>query len=1404
MYIGIDIGSVSVKAAVVGEGREILFVNEYTRHEGQPIRTLKAVLGDVLSRYPRDRIKGMAVTGSGRALASELLKIEAVNDIKAPTAAMNALHPEVRTLIEIGGKDAKLTLFEYNPSSRTLLVRDSARNTLCAAGTGSFLDQQAARLGYSIEEFGEIALRSQNPSNISGRCSVFAKTDLIHLQQIATPDYDMLAGLCYAVVRNFLSSIAKGRKLVPPIAFIGGVAANVGVIRAFERSLKIPDGALIVPENFTHIPAIGAAIIARESDRGGFEFPSLEAMEDYLNGRDRGGKRMSPLSLLLSKLPDYKPHSYSFDSSKKIPVFLGVDVGSISTNVVAIDEGKNLVARRYLWTSGRPIEAVRQGIKEIGEEIGPFVEVAGVGVTGSGRYLIGDFIGADVVRNEITAQAMASIHIDPTVDTIFEIGGQDSKFIALENGVVTDFSMNKVCAAGTGSFLEEQAEKMDINIEDEFSRLALQSQAPVDCGERCTVFMEQDLVQYLQAGVSREDLTAGLSYSIAKNYLNKVAIRHKIGKNIFFQGAVAFNKGVVAAFERLLGQPITVPPNHDVTGAIGVAMLALAARPERSKFRGFEAVVQKQYKLRSFTCKGCENFCDIKRVDIEGEEPLFYGDRCDERYGNKKNKRRIVEDIPDLFGRREELLLRNYVPPAPDDAPSVGIPRALIFHEYFPLWNAFFSKLGFRVVPSDPTNKTLANKGVEYTTTETCFPIKVLYGHILNLLEKGVEYIFLPTMVDQRQTDPKYEGKIKYNCPYVQASGYMVRSGIDFEGNGTRVLQPTLFYGFSERVTVGELVKMGRAMGRSAKQVKEALKIAEDVQRQFREACLEEGRKAMESLREDRTGINICRTMNFVIVSRPYNGCDPGMNLNLARTLRELGALPIPMDFLPLEEVDILSEYENMYWNYGQKILSAGKIIAGDERLNAIYITNFRCGPDAFIIPFFQKVMGEKPFLQLEFDDHDADAGVITRCEAFIDSLHNAKRNGRPEAPTPRVRFSHKERRTIYIPHMGDHAYAMKAAFEAYGHSAEVMVSDDETLRIGREHSSGKECLPYVITTGDMVKVTRRPDFDPDRSAFFIAATSGPCRFGLYNEVQRMVLNELGLKNVPIIAPNQAGDFFGQIGVPRVDFFRLVWRGCLAYEFLGKMLREVRPYEVNPGETDRVYERCKEDLYRSLVRRENPVASIGRARKAFEAIEVDKREPKPKIGIIGEVFVRMHEYSNGYTVRKIEKLGGEAWLPPLQEWMYHVNRSVKLYSRAKGRYNLMAKIWLQDKIQKWDEKQIAGATNGLISTAEEPAVEEIWRNAERYFLAWFGEASLGVGKSVDYARRGASGIVNLMPFTCLIGAICKTQLQKFREDHDHIPILHLEYDGLDESALWNDLESFMDQAKDYNARNHRW
>ncbi|MGA1867108.1 MAG: acyl-CoA dehydratase activase [bacterium] len=1438
IILSLDIGSVSVNLVLVERDKHIVHT-AYYRHYGRPLERVFCILDELSTQQSgyASQISLIAITGTAGQVISNTLGGFFINEVIAQASSVCYLYPYVNTIIEIGGSDSKLILLQRDDKLATSSIKDFAMNTMCAAGTGSFLDQQATRLGLTIEEFSERALKSEAPPRIAGRCSVFAKTDMIHLQQEATPDYDIVAGLCYAMARNFKSNIGRAREFKKPLIFQGGVAANKAMIKAFEKILGLNPGELLIPQYYTEMGAIGAALICLDKNYPMKPMLLEKArmnLKKYLEEYNYQPKALKPLSDILSRntikqrsIPekstpeedkemrdcngDHNLTKVVFTKFKQgINAYLGVDIGSISTNVVVMTEAGDVLAKCYLMTAGRPIEAIRKGLSIVGKRIGKDINIVGVGTTGSGRYLIADFIGGDIVKNEITAQARAAAAIDKRVDTIFEIGGQDSKYIQLKDGVVVDFEMNKVCAAGTGSFLEEQAEKLRINIKEEFGKAALSAKLPVHLGERCTVFMEQDLVAHQQNGALKDNLIAGLAYSIVYNYLNWVVGNKKIGDHIFFQGGVAANKGVLAAFEKVVEKKITVPPHHEVTGAIGVALIAKENRCwEKSLFKGFD-LSKRKYAISSFECKECPNVCQIRQVKIENEKPLFYGSRCD-KYDIKKRIHRKTAELPDLFEERRDFLLKDYGRHSlkvESSKPKIGIPWALFFHELLPFFKTFFNFLGCEVILSDPTNKKLIDKGVQTVVSETCFPIKVAYGHIQNIIDKKAEYIFLPSIINLAGENYKIKGSSM--CPYVQTIPYTIKSAIDFKKAGVKLLDPVIFMNRSIKYISRMLGGLGRELGCSLTMVKEAVVAGFASQREFYNQLKKRGREILTRIPEDHRVI--------VVVSRPYNGCDCGLNLHIPNIFRELGVVTMPMDYLLFKEIDISQDWPNMYWRYGQRILSAGMVIKNDPRLYAVYITNFGCGPDSFITKFFQIKMEKKPYLQIEVDEHSVDVGAITRCEAFYDSIEKIKIEKREPAtifeepyrknkesifmqPTRQKREEFIER-TVYIPYMSDHAFAIEAGFQSAGIKARVMEeSDEESKMWGRKYTSGRQCYPCILTTGNIIKTIKQPGFDPKSAAFLMPGGDGPCRFGQYSIFQRVILDELGYAEVPIFSPNQGKKFFMELfDIVGKGSIRRTWGGIVAIDLLDKKLRETRPYEYTSGETDKIYKESLSMVCQAIKERRPLEPVMGEIGRKFETIKVDGKQRRPIIGIVGEIYVRSNPFSNDYLVHQIEKLGGEVWVPSVTEWFFYTNYTNKRRNFSDREYIKYLILSMIDLLQKYKENKLTATFAQYLKQPHELSVEKILNKSQPYLHESFeGEAILSVGKAVDFREKGVDGIINIMPFTCMPGNITTALLKKFCDQHEAFPCLNISYDGLEQTNMRTRLEAFMYQASQLRA-----
>jgi predicted CoA-substrate-specific enzyme activase len=1401
-FMGIDIGSVSLNIAVI-DARLQLLESVYERTRGQPIPVLTGVFESLAKSFPE--LSGVVCTGSGRDLIANVMGIDKENEIITQAKAVGYFHPEVRTVIEIGGQDSKLIFLERDERSGKTIIVDHALNEICAAGTGSFLDQQAYRLGISIDEFSNLAARAEKPATIAGRCSVFAKSDMIHLQQEGTSQEEIVAGLCYALARNYISNLGKGRKFVKPIAFQGGVAANKGVVKAFEELLELKPGELIIPEYFKVMGAFGAAMMASERDT---DRPTrLQAAEEALRGylaRKANEAEVGHLTRLIYQGDGSNPLDECpvLRKQQRIKAYMGIDVGAVSTNIVVLDEKKKLLAMKYLMTEGNPIESVRKGLKDIGDEMKDLIEVRAVATTGSGRYFVGDFVGADLVINEITAQAKATLDMDETVDTIFEIGGQDSKYVRLKNGAVVDFEMNKVCAAGTGSFLQEQADRLDINIEEEFSKLALSSKAPVDLGTRCTVFMESDLIHHQQVGSPKVDLLAGLSYSIANNYIEKVVGNKKIGERIYFQGGVAGNNSVVAAFENILGKKIAVPQNHNVTGAIGAALIAMERKHGggKSNFVGFD-LTGREYEVKSFECQHCPNHCDIKKISIGGEFKSFYGGICD-RY-EVKGEQSSVQVLPDLFKEREEMLMRYYKEDefAPD-SPVIGIPRVLMFFEQFPLWATFFGELGVNVILSDRTNRRLIHRGLQEVLAEACYPVKVAYGHVANLIEKGVDHIFLPSIIDlEKESDDVARS---YNCPLIQGIPFMLRPAFK---DKARIISPSIFMAKEKDNLRAEMGKIGREFGKEKKKVDSAIAAALRAQDEFETIRRKRGRQILKTLEKDNEAV--------VVIGKPYNIHDLGLNLNIAKKLRHLGMLAIPFDLLPLDEVELAPHYSNLVWKNEQNLLRAAIMVKNNRSLNPIMITNYGCGPDAFFWKYLEETMEEDPYLLLEVDEHSGDAGMTTRVEAFLDTLGRPKTGVNEEGqedlsvirpsggisifkPSKRMRELDK---TFYIPYVSAHSVIWAAAFGAVGLDVRVLPEPDElSEEIGRRYVSGKECHPYLLTTGDLVKMTELEDFDPNRAAFMMLNFDGSCRLSQYALSQRLVLKRLGLGHIPVVAPvtsirhDECTELFG------LKWAEALWKGWLATDVLSKMLLHSRPYEANKGESDRIYAQTIEEIA-SGIRNRKFWKALDRSIATMDEIAT-KKEDRPIIGIVGEFYTCMNSWSNNYIIREFESLGAEARLgPTTTDYLVYFNEVYPGSHFSRRKYFSALYYYLRRfPFMHWKGK-IEGMMKDGFPDSKIPGVYDMITLAAPYVTDDIDPVvTVNVAKAKNYAVQGCSGIANLIILNCLFGTLSTAIYRGIQKEHNRIPVLNMIYDGLKQTNAKTRIEAFIHQAKLYHER----
>ena len=895
----------------------------------------------------------------------------------------------------MGGQDTALLQIHHDGDGWELESFNA--NGPCASGTGSFIDQQAERLATSLYEknretsqnhidkilndFIRLGLKSEKPANVACRCTVFTKSDMIHLQNKGEKLEDIIYGLHVGNARNYVSTIVANQKLEDPIVFVGGLSKNELQVNAFKA--YYPD--LIVPPHNTSTGALGVALKALELKR-----EDIFDLEDLKKATLRGNiavPKAPGLVLQKTQLPDSRQARKKF-LAIRTRAYLGIDIGSTTTKYALIDENHNLIHKSYVHTQGKPIEVTQKLLKHILNELGDKVEIMGVATTGSGRYVVGDFLNVDLTIDEITAHARGAVEIEPEVDTIFEIGGQDSKYISLVNANPLDFDMNKVCAAGTGSFLHELANKYGINIVGEFQDIALSARTPVKLTDRCTVFMESDLVSYYQKGASREDLMAGLCYAIVHNYLNRVVGKRQIGRRIMFLGGPSLNKGVVAAFENVLGRGLLVPLHREVLGAYGAAICVRqkmkSESKDRSAFRGMRSAINDRMNFKEKVCRvdpNCHNQCKLKIYQFDNRRSIWGGECGRHELARTRSKgkddffklRRMLWEthMAGVYKELEDQPLMEI-----EGRPTIGMQRALYGHHTAILWAHFFDRLGYRLVLTPPTGARISTRGVEKAVDGVCYPVKVSYGHIEQLAGK-TRYLFIPSLIKMPTPKPSETG---FYCPMVQSNSYMVRMAFGLDR--ASILNPVINLKHDPATLAVEIYRqMGARLGLSKKLIKKSLHHAIDRQRQFVADMHQQGSKILRKQDSDEP--------IMVVSGRPYNLYDDRLNLRLGQNLAKLGIAALPMDFIDAGSVD-LTEFPSMFWGLGAQILKTAKIVAENSNYFGLHLTNFGCGADSFVEHFYKSIMGDKAYLILELDEHSAAAGVMTRLEAYKNVIENS------------------------------------------------------------------------------------------------------------------------------------------------------------------------------------------------------------------------------------------------------------------------------------------------------------------------------------------------------------------------------------------------------------------------------
>jgi len=1405
-------GASNIKAVKLEKTEGKLSVKEklVKAHEGDVRETLREVLGS--EKF--NQADKFAVTGRK---FKELVDLPTLAEPKATEIAYSQTNNgsnDLEAIVSAGGET--FMVYELNDEGNII---DVYTGNKCASGTGEFYFQQLKRMGVEPEETEEIA-QLDDPYEVSGRCSVFCKSDCTHALNKGEDKGRIVAGLSEMMVKRISEQLSKCS--ASRVMLVGGTARNKVMLE--ELGSRVDE--LQVPDEAVYFEALGAAVWALEN--GG----ELEKSELFVENRS-SFDFMKPLAEYRDKV-----EFHEIERSQPKPgdrCLLGIDVGSTTTKAVLIRESdNNLLASIYLRTEGDPVTAARECYSRIDDQLGEVeIKIIGLGVTGSGRNIVGLHALTDSVINEIIAHAQASVYFDEEVDTIFEIGGQDAKYTYLVNGVPTDYAMNEACAAGTGSFLEESAfETLNVEME-EIADYALEGRRPPNFSDQCSAFISSDIKTAIQEGISVEDICAGLVYSVCRNYTNRVKESRPVGKKVFMQGGVCYNRAVPMAMAALTGKDIIVPPEPGLMGAYGVALvvkenISLGLTEEEEFDLAELAERQVQYHEPFVCCGGaedCDRKCEINLLEISGKKYPF-GGICNKYYNHGEDEDFDVREL-DLVRRREELVFDDYFSQPREAAGGykIGINRSLSVNTLLPMFSRFFAELGHEVVlPEEPTEE-----GKQRPAAAFCYPVEISHGFIDDLLKNHeTDYIFLPQVKGMPVADDQDRASL---CPLSQGEPYYLKS-IWSELEGDHVFNPVLDLQEGFEAAEEEFMQVGQELGHGKAEIKEAFRAAVQSQEEFRRTCREIGRETLKKLeqRSDERAI--------VIFGRAYNALTSVANMGIPHKFASRGELVMPFDMLPLEEKET---DEQMYWALGQQIMRGARLVSEHPQLFGTFITNFSCGPDSFLISYFRRISGRKPTLTLELDSHTADAGIDTRVEAFLDVIasyrkldEEAVKQGRSSFQPARIEQQNGElevidssgksypldddRVELLIPSMGRTiTRAFAAALRYCGFSARVCDPPGKAeLKSGKANCTGKECLPLQLTLGSLVNHIEA-DHEPGKIlVYFMPSSGGPCRFGQYNVFMRNFIKDNEIKDVALLSLSDEDNYAG-LGT---KFTVRAWQAVVTGDVLSDIYSSLRALAVDKKGAMEEFEEMREEIFETLasgswfaVRRK-----LKQIAERLSRIEL-KQSPTeaPRVGLVGEIYVRSDEFSRRYLVRRLADRGIVTRVSPAHEWLYYIDYllqegidpiSPSWITRMKNKLTLAVKKYFENDI-----KSILAGT-GLTENHPVDVSEIVEATGDKFSDQLTGEAVLSIGAAIEEIVDRVDGVVALGPFGCmphrlsesvLSESLAEQKLETVPEDHPAqevydelslMPFLAIETDGnVFSQEVESRLEAFCLQVK---------
>lgn len=1426
MTLGIDIGSTTVKVVIVNEKDGSVPVSLYRRHNAAQVDTLRDMLSEVLSSSETAEasklsetgdaqgLEGLgqtemavAICGSGAKPVAEALGVPYIQEVIANATAVSKLYPEVRTAIELGGQDAKVVFFTKNPVTGVTEANDMRMNGSCAGGTGAFIDEIATLLKVPPEGFESLSSAGKRVYSISGRCGVFAKTDIQPLLLQGASREDIALSTCHAIVKQTIGGLSQGLELKAPIIFEGGpLTFNQTLVRAFAQRLHLGDKDIVIPEHPETIVAYGAAIASPKLP--GAVRMTIEDLLDKISKIDISGfgKDEAPARPFFKNEEEKRAflerHSKELKSVESpvipsdgvLPVYIGIDSGSTTSKIVLLDDNERVVDSFYANNFGEPLKVIRRGLLEMRDKYrsrGVTLNVKGLCTTGYGERMVAEAFGADSHTVETLAHATGSIKTVPDVSFILDIGGQDMKAIWIKDGVITQMMLNEACSSGCGSFLENFATTLNIPVAS-IAEAAFRSQNPARLGSRCTVFMNSTIIHEQRSGKHPDDLMAGLCRSIIENVFTKV-VRipnvSELGDKIVVQGGTFRNLAVLRAMEEYVGKDVVLAPYPGEMGALGAALIAKRNAKEKSSFIGFDALEIFEYKTATgIHCGRCENNCALSVMKFSSGKRFVSGNRCERGAGKPAS---AAVKAGNLFEWRNAHLFEDVpvTPVAPAKGLTIGIPRVLEFWDSYPFWSVFFRSLGYGVVLSDPSDRRDYENGLRFVASDTiCFPAKLAHGHILNLAGKKPDRIFFPYVM--HMPPEGLDKQSPYVCTIVQGYPLVVRNSQNPERLYGIPFDTPVFHFFTPKDWPVQIENYATgSLGVSKDEARRAFAQAEAHLLGFRSALRRQGEELLAKTRAEGR-------FAAVVAGRPYQS-DPLVNHDIPAMLSAMGVPVLPVDALPgLSSQDISNTRVEVTNNFHTRLLEAAMEASKTPELEYVQMVSFGCGHDAILSDEIYRIMntaGHKPPLILKIDESDAAGSIGIRVRSFIESVRVRRADEGLGSPFSELQTAFpvkyfkedKTRRTILIPNINRQvSQIFQSVFTKEGFKCQTIpVGGPEQVRLGKRYSHNDICFPCQMVIGELLDALQKGGWHDrqDEVAVGMVKFQCDCRMSHYAALLRKALDDAGWKDVPVISTDPTDSKHSQPGVQLLGFSSVVEAatGAMMMDILLELSRKTRPYELEAGVTDRTLEECMADICNGLSRSTREAGkAFSRSIDAFCRIPYDRSHPKPRVFVTGELLVTYHPGSNFNLERYLERNGMETIFPKVTDQLRKdflaSMEEISKYKADIPKYPFLV-TWLFDHIQKKLEKVAvrhplyeAGMTPDLAYQGVKDIIPKTLSCGEGWLMA--AEIS-------RYAKEGVKSHIILQPFGCIPNHVCgRGTIKRLKEDYPDIQILPLDFD----------------------------